>query len=43
MEFETDDGVAVYEVSMVKGQYEYDVKIDAKTGKILEFEKDIDD
>ena len=43
VEFETDDGVAVYEVSMVKGQYEYDVKIDAKTGKILEFEKDIDD
>lgn len=43
VEFEMDDGVAVYEVSMVKGNYEYDVKIDAKSGKILEYEKDIDD
>lgn len=38
-----DDGVKVYEIEMVKGIYEYEVKIDAKTGKVLEFEKDIDD
>lgn len=43
VEFDHDDGIAVYEVEMVKGRYEYEVKIDAKTGKILEFEKDIDD
>lgn len=43
VEFEKDDGVAVYEVEMVKGIYEYEVKIDAKTGTILEFEKDIND
>lgn len=43
VEFDKDDGKAVYEVSMVKGIYEYEVKIDAKTGKILEIDKDIDD
>lgn len=42
-EFDKDDGVAVYEIEMRKGRYEYDIKINAKTGKILEFEKDIDD
>ncbi|MCI9418425.1 MAG: hypothetical protein HFG32_00175 [Eubacterium sp.] len=40
---DTDDGIKVYEIELVQGMYEYDVKIDAKTGKILEFEKDIDD
>lgn len=38
-----DDGVQVYEIELVKGNYEYEVKIDARTGKILEFEKDIED
>ena len=40
---DNDDGVQVYEIEMVKGIYEYEVKIDAKTGKVLEFETDIDD
>lgn len=40
---DTDDGIKVYEVELVKDMYEYEVKIDAKTGKILEFEKDFDD
>lgn len=40
---DTDDGIKVYEVELVEGMYEYEVKIDAKTGKILEFEKDMDD
>lgn len=43
VEFEKDDGVPVYEIEMIEGIYEYDVKIHAKTGKILEFEKEIDD
>ena len=43
IEFDNDDGVAVYEIEMKKGIYEYDVKINAKTGKVIEFEKDIDD
>lgn len=39
-EFDTDDGVPVYEVELVKGNYEYEFKIHANTGKILEQEKD---
>lgn len=37
---DTDDGIQVYEVELVKDGYEYEVKIDAKTGKILEFDMD---
>ena len=33
----------VYDVSMVEGMYEYDVTINAKTGDIIEFEKDFND
>lgn len=40
VEFEKDDGVPVYKVEMIKGDYEYEVEIHAKTGKILDFEKD---
>ena len=36
VEFDMDDGVPVYEVEIIKGDYEYDVEIHAKTGKILE-------
>lgn len=43
LELDIDDGVAVYEVTLVKGSYEYELKIDAKSGKILEYEKDIID
>lgn len=43
VEFDKDDGVAVYEIDMVEGMYEYEVKINAKTGKIIKFEKEIDD
>lgn len=43
VEFDKDDGVAVYEVEMKKDGMEYEMKIHAKTGKILEYEADIDD
>ena len=43
VEFDKDDGVAVYEVDMVEGKYEYEVEINAKTGQIIKFEKEIDD
>ena len=43
VEFDHDDGMAVYEVEMIKGNYEYEVKINAKNGKIIEFEKDFAD
>lgn len=36
--FDRDDGVPVYEVEIVKDEYEYDIKIHAKTGKIVDFE-----
>ena len=42
-EFDHDDGIAVYEIEMKKDGYEYDVKIDAKTGEVIEFEKEFDD
>lgn len=40
VELDKDDGIAVYEVELISGQYEYEIKIDAKTGKILEIDKD---
>lgn len=42
-EFDNDDGMQVYDISMVEGIYEYDVTINAKTGTIMEFEKDFND
>lgn len=39
-EADTDDGVPVYEIELVKGNYEYEFKIHANTGEILEQEKD---
>ncbi len=42
-EFDTDDGVPVYEIELIKGSYEYEFKIHAQTGAILEQEKDWND
>lgn len=42
-EFDRDDGTAVYEVELRKGIYEYEIKINAVTGAVIEFEKDIED
>lgn len=39
-EADTDDGVPVYEIELIKGNYEYEFKIHANTGEILEQEKD---
>lgn len=38
--FEKDDGVPVYEVEIICDGYEYEITIHAKSGKILEMEKD---
>lgn len=43
VEFDTDDGIPVYDVELIKGSYEYEVKIHAKTGKILVLDKDWND
>lgn len=40
VEFDEDDGVPVYEVEIQDDVYEYELKIHAKTGKILEYEKE---
>jgi len=42
-EFDKDNGTAVYEVELRKGIYEYELKINAVTGAVIEFEKEIDD
>ena len=38
IDFDYDDGVPVYEVDIIKGEFEYEVVIHAKTGRILDFE-----
>jgi uncharacterized membrane protein YkoI len=43
VEKDRDDGVWVYEVQFRVGRWEYDYEIDATTGKILDWEKEIDD
>ncbi len=42
VEFDKDDGVAVYEIEMRKGNMEYEMTINAKSGKILEYDADMD-
>lgn len=43
VELDKDDGVTYYDVEFRKGIYEYSYEINAKTGKIIEWDKDIDD
>ncbi len=40
-EFDMDDGVASYEVSFKTEKYEYDVEINAVTGAVLDFDKEL--
>lgn len=40
---DNDDGVAVYEIEFTSGNYEYDFEINAKTGAIIEWDRDYDD
>lgn len=42
-ELDSDDGAAVYEVEFIYGGYEYEYKIDAKSGAILKSDKELDD
>lgn len=43
LELDRDDGRMVYEGECRKGQMEYEFKLDAQTGAILEWEEDYDD
>jgi len=40
VELDSDDGVMVYEVDFRTSSYEYDYKVNAKSGKILEVDKE---
>ena len=42
-ELDKDDGIMVYEVEFRYGNYEYDYEINAKTGAIIDYEKEWDD
>ncbi|MFC5605091.1 PepSY domain-containing protein [Sporosarcina koreensis] len=41
-ELDEDDGRYHYEVDLKEGKYEYDLEIDAYTGKIIKFEKEME-
>ena len=43
MEPDYDDGFTKYEIEFRAGSFEYEYELDARTGKILKSEKDIDD
>jgi len=38
-----DDGVSEYEVEFYSENTEFDYNIDAKTGRVVDYEADIDD
>lgn len=42
-EFDRDDGIPVYEIKLIKGAMEYEITFHAKSGKILEFDKEYND
>lgn len=42
VELDKERGFTVYDVEFYKGNIEYDFEIDAKTGKVREFDKDIE-
>lgn len=42
IEKEIDDGITKYDVTFRQGDYEYDYEIDAETGKIIGFDKDLE-
>lgn len=43
LELDSDDGRVHYEIEIEDGVYEYEFEIDAITGEVLDFEKELDD
>ena len=39
-ESEYDDGILIHEIEFIYNNYEYDYKIDSRTGEIISFDKD---
>lgn len=42
VKFDKDDGISVYEIEFISGRYEYEYEINAETGKIIDWDKEID-
>ena len=42
VKLDKDDGISVYEIEFISGKYEYEYEINAKTGKIIDWDKEID-
>ena len=42
-ELDTEDGVTIYEIEFISGGYEYNYEINAATGAVVEFDKELDD
>ena len=42
-ELDYDDGRLVYEVEFSDGKFDYDCTVDAKSGKVIEYDKEFDD
>ena len=43
VELDYEHGRKVYEITFYKGGFEYEYDIDAESGKVLKFEKDLND
>ena len=42
VKLDKDDGISVYEIEFISGRYEYEYEINAETGKIVDWDKEID-
>lgn len=42
VKLDRDDGISVYEIEFISGNYEYEYEINAKTGKIIDWDKEAD-
>lgn len=42
-ELDYDDGVLIYEVDFSDGKFDYDCDVDALNGKVLKYDKELDD
>ena len=40
VKFEMDDGIPIYEIDIVNGNYNYEIKVHAETGRVLEAEQE---
>ena len=41
IKFKKDDGIYVYKVEVINGQYEYEIEINAETGKVLDVDREL--